>query len=82
MLVRLVFACAEIVPLRQRARAERPVRALPAPREPAGAARPVETVYACEEPRFDVQAAQQACAAYRACELVQPRPGLFIHVLA
>jgi hypothetical protein len=43
-----------------------------------------QAAYACEEPatRFDARTAQQADAAYRAADLVQPRPGLYLHVQA
>lgn len=80
MLVRLGAATAALVRV---VRSPRAPRALPGPRS-AGAPAMPEAVYTCEEPstRFDRQRAEQVCAAYRAADLVQPRPGLFLHVQA
>jgi hypothetical protein len=93
MLVRLGLAAAESVPAGQRlVRAAHQFSAGPhrraARRLGSGAAAtysaPQETSYAHEEPTasFDARRAQQAAAAYRAADLVQPRPGLFLHVQA
>jgi hypothetical protein len=86
MLVRLGLAAADSVPEGQRVvrATQRPARALPKPRSSEGNSQPHEAAYAYEEPatRFDTRRAQQADAAYRAADLVQPRPGLFLHVRA
>jgi hypothetical protein len=86
MLVRLGLAAADSVPKGQRVvrAAQRAARALPKPRSAAGNNTPHEAAYAYEEPAtsFDARRAQQADAAYRAADLVQPRPGLFLHVRA
>jgi|GEM_PF-7018668 len=83
MLVRLGTPSADLVRVVRTGRAP---RALPGPASAARAEpqRPAEPVYAVEEPttRVDLLKAQQACAAYLAADLVQPRPGLYLHVEA
>jgi hypothetical protein len=89
MLVRLGVGGANSVPEGQRiVRATRPferaVRALPYAGRGAGPGRQ-EHVHAPEEPVcyvVDARRAQQADDAYRAAQLIQPRPGLIIRVQA
>jgi hypothetical protein len=83
MLVRIGLRSASIA----RVRVVRAPRALPGPStvaQPSEPERPVEPVYAAPEPatRVDLGKAQHACAAYLAADLVQPRPGLYLHVKA
>ena len=88
MLVRLAADSVRVLRVERVERAfqrpfQRAQRALPGPRDEQGREQP-QPAYACEEPakRCDARTAQQAVEAYRAADLVQPRPGLFLHVQA
>ncbi|HET8934898.1 MAG TPA: hypothetical protein VFN67_15730 [Polyangiales bacterium] len=88
MLVR--WGTADSVPQGQdlaRVRAPRHPRALPSGARPehtqpqSGPERLYEPAYV-HEAQADVLRLQRACEAYRASELIQPRPGLFLRVKA